>query len=157
MFTIDSSPQAIDVIAVLSTATSRCEIRKRVSDNEGGDLIDARCGSTVRQLGRALKGVSIDRISACRVVVTVNAVHRPRLLNLVNCSGSLTVTDVGSVWTKKLRQSVAIKDSSVEYVAYKALSMRPGCYKVAITYDAVPGSENTSYKERVGRFCVANR
>lgn len=154
MFAIDFGAQAIDVVAVLSATTSHCEIRKHASDNEDGDLIDARCGSLIKPIGRALKGVSVDHISACHVIVTVNAVHSPRLLSLTNCRGLLVVTDVGSAWREKVRKSAAIKESSVEFVSYEALAKRPGCYNVTITYDAVPSSENTAYKTKSGRFCV---
>ena len=152
---IASPTPTVEVVAVLSTATSRCEIRKRQSGDEAGDPIEAKCGATTKPIGRSLKGVTVDRISGCRVVLTVNAVHSPRLLNLSNCRGALVVTDIGSAWTKRLQKSAGINAKSVEFVSYEKLAERTGCYKVTVTYDVDAHSQNTAYQEKEGRFCIA--
>jgi len=154
MFIMDSPPPSVEVVSVLSTTTSRCEIRKRLSDDEAGDPIEARCGSMTKPLGRALKGVSVNRISACRIVLTVNAVHSPRLLRLSNCRGPLSVADVGSRWTTRLRNAAAIKTSRGEFVSYEPIATQRGCYNVTVTYDAKSGTQNTAYKKKRERFCV---
>lgn len=157
MFTMDSPAPTVEVVALLSTTTSQCEIRKRVSDEEAGDPLEAKCGNVRRPLGRALKGVSVNPISACRVVITVNAVHLPRLLSISNCRGPLMVADVGASWTNHLRKTAGIRPASTEFVSYKQIEGRAGCYDVTVTYDAKPGDRDTSYQEKTERFCVKNR
>lgn len=147
----------VEIVAILSTATSRCEIEKRQRDDESGDLIESRCGAITKPLGTALKGVSISPLSACEVVMTVNAVHSPRLLKLSNCQGPLTVVDVGSAWTNRLRKRADVETGSIEYVTYLPTEHRIGCYRVTIAYDAKPSFKNTPYKERVGEFCINKR
>ena len=144
----------MEVVAVLTSTTSRCEIRKHTSGDEAGDQIEVRCGDATTSLGRALKGLSVNRISGCRVVLTVNAVHSPRLLSLSNCRKPLKVVDVGSVWTTRLQKSANIKPESVEFVAYEKIARRIGCYDITITYDANPNSSNTAYEEKKGQFCI---
>jgi hypothetical protein len=146
-----------EIIASLGSATSRCEVRRHESDSEEGDPIDVRCGSAVKSLGRALKGVSVDRIGECRLVLTVNAVHSPRLLDVSNCKGALSVKDIGSAWSGKLEASVKVKRANVEYVSYEKIPDRLGCYNVSITYDINPGSQNTAFGERKSVFCIEPR
>lgn len=157
MFIMDSPAPTVEVVAMLSTTTSHCEIRKRASENESGDSIEARCDNASRPLGRALKGVSVDRISACRVVMTLNAVHSPRVLSLSNCRGRLIVADVGTKWTTQLQKTAGIHAASTEFVAYKQIDGRMGCYDVTITYDANPGAQDTAYKDKTRQFCVPSQ
>lgn len=96
----------------------------------------------------------MDRISPCRVVMTVNAVPSPRLLDLGNCLGTLEISDLGVAWTARLLKLEAIKPENLEYVGYRRISRQPGCYSVTITYDATPNGENTAYKDKMGRFCI---
>lgn len=154
MLIMDSPAPTVEVVALLSTTTSHCEIRKSASDDEAGDPIEVRCGTIRKPLGSAIKGVSVNRVSACQVVMIVNAVHSPRLLNLSNCRGPLSVADAGGVWTKRLQKSADIKTGSIEFVAYEQVAGLTGCYNVTITYDAKSGGQNTSYKEKTGKFCV---
>jgi hypothetical protein len=95
MLIINQPASAVEVVAHLTATTSHCEIRRRSSDDEAGDPIEVRCGTTTTSLGRALKGASVDRIQACQIVLTVNAVHTPQLLGLNNCRGRLSVSDIG--------------------------------------------------------------
>ncbi len=146
---------AAEVVAQLSTTTSRCEIRKRMGDDEAGDPIEVQCGKTTTSLGRALKGVSVDRIRTCHIVLTVNAVHTPQLFSLNNCKGRLTVLNIGSEWTDRLERSASIKPADVEFTAFEKIMGRRGCYNVGLTYDATAGGQDTSYKEKKGSFCVS--
>jgi len=158
MFMMDAPPPpAIEIVAQLSTSTSHCQIQKRATDDEAGDQIEARCRSMTTPLGRALKGVSVDRIRACQVVLTVNAVHNPRLLNVGNCKGSLSVSDVGSQWVGQVEKAAGIKSGAVEFVAFEKAAAGPGCYRVTVTYDAKPGGQDTSYEDKQARFCVSSR
>lgn len=157
MFITASPAPTVEVVALLSTNRSRCEISKRASDEESGDQIEARCGNIRRPLGRALKGVSMNRISACQVVITVNAVHSPRLLDLSNCRGKLVVVDVGTIWTKQLQKTASIQAASTEFVSYKHIKSRTGCYDVTVTYDTKPGAQDTSYQEKTEQFCIQRR
>ena len=154
MFIMDSLAPTVEVVAFLSTKRSRCEIRKRASDNDSGDPIEVRCGAIRTPLGEALKGVSINRISSCRVVMTVNAVHSPRLLRLSNCRGPLIVKDLGARWIKQIQKTFNILPAKTEFVAYKTIVGRTSCYDVIITYDATLNSKDTSYKEKTRQFCT---
>ena len=153
MLLMASPPATVEVVAQLSTATSHCEIRKRVIDEEAGEPLEVKCGSATRSLGKALKGVSVDRISACRVFLTLNAVHFPHLLHVDNCHGRLVVSDVGSAWIKQLLIRARIKPQSVEFVSYERVDKRVGCYNVTVTYDANARISNTAYRQGKGTYC----
>ena len=73
-----------------------------------------------------LKGVSVDRVRACQIMLTVNAVRTPQLLSLNNCHGPLRVSDIGSDWTKQLQKSAAIESSIVEFVLSEKAAGRAG-------------------------------
>jgi len=154
MFFFDAPMPPIQVIANLSAAHSTCAIVKRLSDDESGDLIEARCSSGRKSLGRALKGVITDRLSSCRVVVFVSAVHFPRALDVSNCRGALRVVDVGSHWTAALRKSIGLDINAVEFVSFGKVGGRVGCYDVAITYDVHPHARSSAYRRVRRRFCA---
>lgn len=154
MSLIDSPPAQVEVVARLAARTSRCEIIKYASDDDSGDLLEGNCGTMSRSLGWALKGVSVDRINACQVLLTVNAVHSPRLLSLSNCSGRLVESDVGSTWVEQLQRRADIQSRSIEFISYAKVEKRVGCYDVTVTYDARSGAQNTPYKETAAQFCI---
>ncbi|MFA6125654.1 hypothetical protein [Sphingomonas sp.] len=95
MLFIDSPATAVESVARLSSARSRCEIVRKITDEELGDKISVRCGREEKSIGRALKGASADRVSACSVVLNIYAVHTPKLIAVNNCSGALKMSDVG--------------------------------------------------------------
>jgi hypothetical protein len=145
-----------ELIAQLVARGSHCEIVRLVTDDERGDRVEVRCGAAAKALGHALKGLSLDKISECQVVVTLNAVNVPKLLGVDNCGGSIRVNDLGRTWVAKLRMKNGVIPSRLDYVSYEKSSERAGCYKVTITYDAVAGSQNTAFVAKSEEYCLGN-
>lgn len=154
MLFIDSPATAVESVALLSSARSRCEIVRNITDDELGDRIEVRCGGQKKSIGRALKGVSADRLSACSVALTIYAVHTPKLLTISNCSGTLKVSDVGSAWLARLGSAYKIAPSRVEFVSFEKAAERIGCYKTTVTYDAKAGKQDTAYEAKAGIYCL---
>lgn len=154
MLFIDSPAVALQSVAWLSSARSRCEIVRRVTDDELGDFISARCNGQDRNIGRALKGVLTDRLSACSIVLTIYAVHAPKLIAIENCSGKLNVYDVGRAWLARLRSTYKIAPSRVEFVSYEKAAGRPGCYRMTMTYDKIVGKQDTTYEAKSRLYCL---
>lgn len=154
MLFIDSPAVALESIARLSSARSQCEIVRKVTDDELGDFISARCGRKDKNIGRALKGVLADRLSPCSVVLTIYAVHAPKLIAIENCSGILKVSDVGRAWLARLSSIYKIASSRVEFVSYEKAAGRPGFYKMTMTYDKKAGKQDTAYAAKSGLYCL---
>jgi hypothetical protein len=150
----DVPSPGVEIVAILSSKASRCEIVRRASDAEDGDPIEARCGDRVKIIAKALKGLSSDRLSACHVLLTINAVHSPSLFDISTCKGGLQVKDLGKTWVARLQKRMANPPKNLEFVSYEKLPRRPGCYSVTITYDVEPGSGSTPFRSRSGTFCV---
>ena len=154
MLFIDSPATALESVALLSSPRSRCEIVRNITNDELGDKIQVRCGRQEKFIGRALKGVSADRLSACSVALTIYAVHTPKLLAINNCSGTLKVSDVGSAWLARLGSVYKITPSRVEFVSFQKAAGRIGCYRTTVTYDANAGKQDTAYEAKSGIYCL---
>lgn len=146
-----------DIVAEIVASGSRCEIVRRVTEDERGDSIDVRCGAMTKEIGRALKGLSLDKISECHVVVILNAVNFPKLLGIDNCRGPIRIDDLGHSWTARLSMKHDVASSRLEYISYEPSSQQHGCYKLTITYDvAAAGGQNTAYDAKSEQYCVGN-
>jgi uncharacterized protein YerC len=154
MFVNDAPPAAVQILADLSSSKARCQVVRRISDDEKGDRIEARCGTSVLFLGNALKGVTTDRTSPCSVIITLNAVNFPQLLKVDNCQGPVRSIDLGRSWVAKLASYHHISSDNLEYASYEKISDRTGCYKVTITFDKIAGAPNTPYGNKSKTYCV---
>lgn len=143
-----------ETLAVLVSGRSRCEIVQYVTDDETGNPLSVRCGSGISHLGHALKGVSIDKISNCSIMITINAVHFPKLLRVDNCSGDANILDIGKIWKNRL---AGRQVSLLEYVTYEKITEKIGCYKVTITFDAENNVKNTPFRARSANYCARLR
>jgi hypothetical protein len=142
----------MEIVALISNGTSGCELQKHNGDDF--DTVTLRCGNAVQNLGNASKGVTVDRLSGCHIMVHVAAVRQPRLLSINNCGESVEVADVGQSWTKQLQRSNRIKPGALEYVSYSQIPERAGCYNVEISYDQHEDSANSPFNNKNGTFCV---
>jgi hypothetical protein len=154
MMFFDAPAAAVESVVLLSSPLSQCEIVRNITDDELGDRIQVRCGWQEKSIGRALKGVSADRLSACSVALTIYAVQMPKLLAISNCSGILKVSDVGSTWIARLRYAYKISPSQIEFVSFEKTGGRAGCYKATVTYDTKAGQQNTPYDAKSGVYCI---
>ena len=150
----DQPPPSVQKIAELRSTTSRCLITLTRTDSETGDPIIARCGAGNRTLAKTLKGADAQTISSCHVVIVVNAVRDPKVLDVTNCRGNLRTKDVGRVWLGSILKRNGIYKSQIEYVSYAPIAGSVGCYRVAVTFDAKPRAKDTSFGEKAGRFCI---
>jgi hypothetical protein len=151
----DQPPASVQQIAELRSSTSRCLITLARTDNENGDPIIAHCGARNWNLAETLKGADAQTISPCHVVIIVNAVHEPKVLDIKNCRGHLGATDVGRIWLSAILKKTGIAKTRIEYVSYAPLAGSLGCYRVAVTFDARPGAKDTSFGEKSGTFCIS--
>ncbi len=151
----DQPPAPVQQIAELRSSTSRCLITLTRTDNENGDPVTARCGTRNWTLAKTLKGADAQTISPCRVVIIVNAVREPKVLDVKNCSGHFNATDVSRVWLSGILEKNGIAKSQIEYVSYAPLAGSLGCYRVSVTFDARPGAKDTAFGEKSGTFCIS--
>ena len=151
LFTV-LSMATTEVVATLR-GTPQCTIVRGSSDDETGDPVILRCGDSTKPIARVLKGLSADRISDCEVVITIYAVHRPKIIGISNCSGT-RVTNLSRKWVEHLQAAYHITNSRIEYVDYKKSYSGLGCYKVTITFDANKFQHDPSFSSKSGTYCL---
>jgi len=146
------------VVAHIVSKSSKCEIvRLDRGDAESGDLIRLHCGRLTKSLGFAPKGLSVDEISSCDVVIVLNAVHFPSLINVRNCEGSPKIVNVGRQWSSTLERVYSINRKSLEYISYERIKNEPACYNVSVTFDLTSNKNNTSYDSKAAKYCIENQ
>jgi hypothetical protein len=141
------------VIADLSSLRGRCAVVRKMSESEAGNAIVLNCGTRASLISRELKGFSIDRVSACKIVLIVSSVQVPKLFSLSNCNGRGDIRYLGRAWVSRILRRQGIPPSRLEYVSYQKVRQRPLCYKVETTYDVHPRSA-TNFASAAGTFCV---
>jgi hypothetical protein len=141
------------VIAEMQAPHSRCQIVRRITEEERGNIIDLRCGARRQRLGRELKGFSLEKVGKCRVMLTIGAVHFPKLYDINNCRGKMQVMDLSSEWTHTLLRMAKIPWSRLEYMSYEKVPADRICYSVEATYDA-RSTGSTAFLSTSKVFCA---
>lgn len=147
----DVPPAPVKILAELHSPRSRCAVIQIETDSERGDPVLLRCGHSLTLLGRGLKGVETDRISACAVVLTIEAVHVPRLIGVDACRGKARIEEAGTSWIERTRRRLGIAYSRIFYVSYARRGSR--CYDMTLTYAERPRGDSP-FLARTGRFCI---
>jgi hypothetical protein len=138
-------------LAKLGPSSSECRIVQLPSDSEEGDRLLLRCGGSVRSVGRALKGVEVDRLRSCAVMLKIAAVHVPKLVHVDACAGKPRIEEVGASWIDNMRRKLGIKASRIQYASFARRAL--GCYAVTLTYTA-RAKGDSPFLDRTTRFCI---
>ena len=142
-----------EILAHLTGPSSHCVISYQYTDTEAGDPTRARCGAREYVIARDYHGGSVRRVSSCAIMLMVEGVRFPRLFAVSNCSGPLTVRNVGEGWTRGLLASARIAPGRLDRVMYYQVAHRPSCYRVSIMFTPPGKRTNTPLGERSAVRC----
>jgi len=137
---IDALPPP-EILAHLMGPQSTCVIGFTYTDAESGNVTSARCGGRPYVIARDDHGDSVRRLSKCSIMLMIEGVRFPRLLNVSNCGGALKVRRTGEIWTQELLASARIAPSRLDRVIYYPIRHRPACYRILIMF-TLPGTAN---------------
>lgn len=147
----------IQIVAQLRNHNRSCEIRRLIDDDgEQGDNISVVCGSAIRHVAFALKGIEIERPDSCSAYLTVNAVNIPALWKISICGGHLVVREQGGVWVRRLAVKNRVSMNSIQYASFSRKLGKPICYNVSIT-STIDNGRNSRFRNSTGGFCDKQR
>lgn len=148
---IDTLPPP-EILAHLTGPQSTCVISFTDTDAESGNVTSARCGGHRYIIARDYHGDSVRRLSQCSIMLMIEGVRFPRLLNVSNCSGALKLRQTGEIWTRQLLASARIAPSRLDKVIYYPVARRPACYRITIAFSG-PGRSEGPLTERSAKRC----
>lgn len=123
-----------EILAYLTGPRSACVIGHRYTDEEAGHFTTARCNGRSVVLARDRHGDTVRRVSRCSIMLTIDGVELPQLLQVSNCGGTLKIRHTGDLWTRQLLVSARIAPYRLESVLYEPVAHRPTCYRISIAF-----------------------
>jgi hypothetical protein len=148
--------QPVDVVlAKFGNGEEQCVISERQSDSEVGNPIFIRCSSKTASIGLTQKGASVNVTGSCSAIVTLNAVHFPKLVLVDACHKQIKVRDVGTRLARKIAWAKGVSWDRIEYLTYDPVKNGKPCYRITLTYAALNNASNSPYCSLEQRLCVS--